>query len=168
MKQNRYFVPLLIGYWLHRKKRYRKGQSCFMEYEPCTSEPSSYCTFIKYVPHGKQHPKIVQRYRIRFISTGSSTLPISFVSMIIQIVRRCSSASGIFPLQRWCKPNAMKLASIAEVQPILSKVSASGILQGSALQCLISNKFSTKWGAVAPVPFSQATRVKIYLAIPCT
>ena len=36
----------------------------------------------------------------------------------------------IFPLQRWCKPNAMKLASIAEVQPILSKVSASGILQG--------------------------------------
>ena len=24
---------------------------------------------------------------------------------------------SIFPLQRWCKPNAMKLASIAEVQP---------------------------------------------------
>ena len=118
------------------KLEYRKCQSCFMEYEPCTCEPSSYCTFIKYAPHGKQHPKIVQRYRIRFISTGYLPLPMSFVSMIIQIVRRCSSACGIFPLQRWCKPNAMKLASIAEVQPILSKVSASGILQGSALHAV--------------------------------
>ena len=44
-----------------------------------------------YAPHGKLHPKIVQRYRIRFFSSCSLTLPMSFVCMTIQIVRQRSS-----------------------------------------------------------------------------
>ena len=41
-KQVLRFSP--YGYWLQQNKWYRKCHSCFMEYEPCTSEPSSYCT----------------------------------------------------------------------------------------------------------------------------
>ena len=85
----------------------------------------------KYMPHDTQNPKILQRYRIRFISICSSALPMSFVSMIIQIVRQCCPPMGFF----------------------LCKVSASGILQGSATS-LISRFFQKFLGQVCLHPKS--------------
>ena len=101
--------------------------------------------FPLYAPHGTPNPK-TQRYSIRFISTYSSLLPMSFVRMIIQIVRQCCSPVGFF----------------------LCKVSASGILQGSALQALSQDFFKRFWGKSAFIQnLSSPWMDEIISAIPC-
>lgn len=97
-----------------------------------------------YAPHGTPNPKILQRYRIRFISTCSMTLPMSFVCMIIQIVRQYCPPVGFF----------------------LCKVSASGILQGSATS-LILRFFQKVLGQACLIQNLSSPMGEIILAIPC-
>ena len=68
-----------------------------------------------YAPHGKLHPKIVQRYRIRFFSSCSLPLP------------------DVICVHDNSNCQTMRLPPVGF---FLCKVSASGILQGSALHAL--------------------------------